>query len=307
MSAASELFFGAIEQHEPEDMSFGQFLGLVPRRSSSVGAAPGSAQTAAHTASAAGQMHAHASRNGCDMRASTKQEQDAVSPAEAEAARPADASRSREGGSTQAAAMQLSMQGGDAQRGRHYYLAQAEIPVVSDRQRGSGADSQGGDRLQGQPTAGSGRKNGQAEPLSSLATLAEDLQPPLLLQGVAGGELQTNLWMSIRRANAGDWHPALCAWSHEGIMVRTFAMHMARRAAWQVAKCSRHDICAGHTYAGAPAPACTMTHTKTCCAWCGAPRRCSCTPHSRRQRCTQKLSMARCGYFQTYLSGMVLL
>ena len=39
MSADSELFFGAIEQHEPERMTFGQFLRLAPERNSTTAAA----------------------------------------------------------------------------------------------------------------------------------------------------------------------------------------------------------------------------------------------------------------------------
>lgn len=68
MSAASELFYGAIEQHEPEGMTFGQFLRLAPGQKCTAasaldtGTARGTAaiftaQTAVHASDAARPRH----------------------------------------------------------------------------------------------------------------------------------------------------------------------------------------------------------------------------------------------------------
>jgi len=148
MSAASDLFFGDIEQHEPETMSFRDFLSLADG---------GESDDAAGDRAAAG-------------------------PAAASCLEP-DGHRRRAN-----AAGHAAEQPGGGQSGRRYYLAQAGI---GSQRQGSGED--GGGRCcaadaDGQPAADS----------SSLAALASDFAPPPLLHELDGGQLQTNLWMSIR-------------------------------------------------------------------------------------------------------------
>lgn len=148
MSAASDLFFGDIEQHEPETMSFRDFLSL---------AVDGESDDAAGDRAAAG-------------------------PAAASCLEP-DRHRRRAN-----AAGHAAEQPGGGQSGRRYYLAQAGI---GSQRQGSGEDGGRGccaADADGQPAADS----------SSLAALASDFAPAPLLHELDGGQLQTNLWMSIR-------------------------------------------------------------------------------------------------------------
>jgi Cupin-like domain len=145
MSAASELFYGAIEQHEPEGMSFGQFLRLAPGQNCT-------AASALDTDTAGGTAATHGA--------------------------------------------QTAVQASNADRPRHYYLAQADIALKEARQLKIAASC----RSSSHDT--SGVAAGQAVHRDSLSALAADFQPPPLLSGVAR-ELQTHLWMSIRHGRDG--------------------------------------------------------------------------------------------------------
>lgn len=288
MSAASELFFGAIEQHEPGSMTFGQFLSLARRHDNSTGAEPDSAQPAATAAAADGTL-AFAPRHG-NKSAAAECAEGAAGAGVAAAACPADASHSQQGGNSQPDATHHNLQGGSALHSRHYYLAQADLPIARDGQRGGEAECQASGRIDGQQTADSSHANGHSGPRSSLAALADDFQPPPLLRGVAGGELQTNLWMSIRQDVARMWRPA-------SVLVPSGEPHcMNYRIHAVIGQLTQAANTGAGCDAGVHGPACTTTHTRTCCAWCGARRRCGCTPRSRRPRCTPSRCTARCGF-----------
>ena len=151
MSAASDVFFGDIEQHEPEGMSFADFLALAGGRSDAGGVEAGPSTPAAEVC-----------------------------------AKAADAS---------ASAAHLPDRG-ELQQQRRYYLAQASIGEGAGR--GSDGSNGGGNRsCMGREVAAQSREGSDN---GSLAALAADIAPPPLLQALASGELQTNLWMSIRCA-----------------------------------------------------------------------------------------------------------
>ena len=166
MSAASELFYGAIEQHEPEGMTFGQFLRLAPGQNCS-------AASARDTDTAGGTAASHGA--------------------------------------------QTAVQASNADRPRHYYLAQADIAFKQAKQPSIVADC----RQSSHDTSGAAA--GQAVHRDSLSALAADLQPPPLLSRVAS-ELQTHFWMSIRHDVVGtasdpatqpaDWDATLPAQAH---------------------------------------------------------------------------------------------
>lgn len=194
MSAASEVFFGAIEQHEPEDMTFGDFIRLVPRQGSVGGAEAASTSAAAVRSAAAGQPPAAAARHGSSSAAAPSAAGEAgAETAEASPATAASApgAHNSNDSSTVAGVPQNSAQAGaeqPQQHGWHFYLAQADLPCIWSNQQSGGAAAD----------CSAVAQSSQAQPCSSLAALAVDFQPPTLLRGVASGELQTNLWMSIR-------------------------------------------------------------------------------------------------------------
>jgi hypothetical protein len=148
MSAASELFFGSIEQHEPESMTFGQFLSLAPEPNSTAVAA---------------------------------------------------ADLGTAGGTAAGQGAQGGVQGSNAQQPRHYYLAQADIPITQARQCSAKADCRDSSHDIQQGAEQSCRcATNQAARQDSLLALTADFQQPPLLSGMAT-ELQTHLWMSIRQ------------------------------------------------------------------------------------------------------------
>lgn len=162
MSAASDVFFGDIEQHKPESMAFRKFLSLARDGSGGDGGASASDGSSPVSAVAT----AWANGGGHEQQA----ERDAAGHAAGHSQPPGSSSRAG---------------------GRRYYLAQAGIG--SRRQGGAG---------DGEASAADSRAVaddcGAVDRSSSLAALAADFAPPPLLRDLDGGQLQTNLWMSIR-------------------------------------------------------------------------------------------------------------
>lgn len=210
MSAASDVFFGAIGQHEPEDMTFGEFLGLARPHGSDAAPRAGPARAASEQPAAAGRPPAPVPRHGDSGAAAPPAADEAESKAAAgpsPAACPAVGARAGDDDSMAAGTPLPSAQTGagqDDQPGRHYYLAQADLPCSWQSPQGGGAAAN---------THAAGG-SGEASPGSSLAALAVDFQPPALLRGVAAGKLQKHLWMSIRQGlyqHMKSCTPAGCA------------------------------------------------------------------------------------------------